>query len=1059
MILSCAFIVNFDIPAAADDWLTEEGNIQNEQLTGELMGYSDGYSAILYDNSNGLPTSEANTIIQSKEGFLWIGSYAGLVRYDGNTFERIDSFSGITTVKCLHEDSKGKLWIGTNENGLFVMDRDKTKHFTTEDGIGSSSVRSIAEDNHGRVYVGTTAGLSVYDEEFNQYYVNDPRVYRVFVQSLSAGENGDIFGITNEGDGFIIRDGRIHYYFSHEDSRYGNITCLSEDPFNPGYVYLERDTGLLLHFAYEDYANTLSLVETYGLVQAQYIAHVNNKLWFCFRNGIGILNGDSVQPLKNLPMDNSIYKMTVDYEGNLWFASTRQGIMKIVPNQFSDIFRKYDLERDVVNSTCIMDDQLFIATDSGLKVIGSDGSVLQELPVTSIRYPSGEYVSDQPANLLSMLDGVRIRSLMLDSQGRLWIAAWRQYGIIRYDHGDIVIYSDENGLYSKNARRVEECDDGTYLAAVTGGVNVIKGDEVVAGYSSEDGIANTEILCVENGDKGEILCGTDGGGIYILKDGKTIHIGENEGLTSGSVMRIKYDPDYALYWVVTGNSLAWISANDYQLHTVDHFPYSNNFDLYKNKDDIMWILSSNGIYAVPTIQLINNKAIDPLYYGISNGLPCIATANSYSWLTEEGNLYIAGASGVARININTPYVNITNLKASVPYIEADDQRIWPDADGNFKIDSSVRKLTIHTYVYNYSLIDPQVTYRLKGFDNSFTTVRRSDLGPISYTNLKGGEYSFIIQLVDQMGGGNKVMSVKITKTKAITEYVWFYVTVISAALLLMILGVRSYIRYTIRKMEKKHKIETENERIRMELNTASGIQHSMVPHDFPPYSDQNEFNIFAVMDPAREVGGDFYDYFMIDDDHLCLVIADVSGKGIPAALFMMMSKIVVQSYASMGPSPADILTRTNEKLCENNPVEMFVTVWLGILEISTGKLTAANAGHEYPFIMKNGQFSLLKDKHGFVIGGMSGIKYKEYDLTLEPGDRLFIYTDGVPEATDANKNMFGEENLLKALNRNPGGTPEDILENVIKAVNDFVKDAEQFDDLTMLCLEYNGKQK
>jgi sigma-B regulation protein RsbU (phosphoserine phosphatase) len=138
---------------------------------------------------------------------------------------------------------------------------------------------------------------------------------------------------------------------------------------------------------------------------------------------------------------------------------------------------------------------------------------------------------------------------------------------------------------------------------------------------------------------------------------------------------------------------------------------------------------------------------------------------------------------------------------------------------------------------------------------------------------------------------------------------------------------------------------------------------------------------------------------------------------------------------------------------------MFVTVWLGILEISTGKLTAANAGHEYPFIMKNGQFSLLKDKHGFVIGGMSGIKYKEYDLTLEPGDRLFIYTDGVPEATDANKNMFGEENLLKALNRNPGGTPEDILENVIKAVNDFVKDAEQFDDLTMLCLEYNGKQK
>ena len=164
----------------------------------------------------------------------------------------------------------------------------------------------------------------------------------------------------------------------------------------------------------------------------------------------------------------------------------------------------------------------------------------------------------------------------------------------------------------------------------------------------------------------------------------------------------------------------------------------------------------------------------------------------------------------------------------------------------------------------------------------------------------------------------------------------------------------------------------------------------------------------------------------------------------------MMSKIIVQSYANTGISPAEILSNANETLSDNNPIEMFVTVWLGILEISTGKLTAANAGHEYPYIMKNGQFSMLKDKHGFVIGGMKGVRYKEYEVQLEPGDRIFVYTDGVPEATNAQNAMFQNDNLLKALNKDPEASPEQILANV--------NDAEQFDDLTMLCLEYKGKQ-
>ncbi len=264
---------------------------------------------------------------------------------------------------------------------------------------------------------------------------------------------------------------------------------------------------------------------------------------------------------------------------------------------------------------------------------------------------------------------------------------------------------------------------------------------------------------------------------------------------------------------------------------------------------------------------------------------------------------------------------------------------------------------------------------------------------------------------------------------------------------------------TLEYVEKVKNITAEKERIGAELSLATDIQAAMLPHIFPAFPDRKDFDIFASMDPAKEVGGDFYDYFLIDDDHLCMVIADVSGKGVPAALFMMASKIILQSCAMLGHSAAGILAKTNEAICSNNEAEMFITVWLGILELSTGKMTAANAGHEYPVIKRpNGAYEMLKDKHGFVIGGMEGAKYKEYELTLEPGSRLFVYTDGLPEATNPDGEMFGTERMLTALNEVLDAAPEEVLKHIRDAVDDFVEDAEQFDDLTILCMEYNGRQ-
>ena len=314
-----------------------------------------------------------------------------------------------------------------------------------------------------------------------------------------------------------------------------------------------------------------------------------------------------------------------------------------------------------------------------------------------------------------------------------------------------------------------------------------------------------------------------------------------------------------------------------------------------------------------------------------------------------------------------------------------------------------------------------------------------------------------MELKDALGRGSKVLSVPIVKEKAVYEQVWFYIVLGMAALLLLSALVGSYVRRKMRALEKKHREEAERERISSELSLATRIQADMLPNIFPAFPERTEFDIYASMDPAKEVGGDFYDFFLVDDDHLCMVMADVSGKGIPAALFMMASKIVIANNAKMGKSPAQILTDTNASICANNRHEMFVTVWLGVLELSTGRLTAANAGHEYPVLKQpDGRFELLKDKHGFILGGMDGIRYKEYELLLEPGAKLFLYTDGIPEAADAGGAMFGTERMLDALNKAPDLTPEQHLKTVRAAVNGFVDEAEQFDDLTMLCLEYKG---
>ena len=259
--------------------------------------------------------------------------------------------------------------------------------------------------------------------------------------------------------------------------------------------------------------------------------------------------------------------------------------------------------------------------------------------------------------------------------------------------------------------------------------------------------------------------------------------------------------------------------------------------------------------------------------------------------------------------------------------------------------------------------------------------------------------------------------------------------------------------------EQIARITAENERIRVELEMASKIQSSALPGVFPPFPDRTDFELYASMVPAKEVGGDFYDFFLIDDDHLALVIADVSGKGVPAALFMMVAKSLIKNQLLSGCDPAGTLGRANLQLCDGNTSKTFVTVWVAVLELSTGKGIVCNAGHEKPALCRSGgKYELLAYKHDMFVGVRKKAQFHAHEFEMNPGDCLFVYTDGVPEATNSRSDMFGEERLVETLNHNQDAKPEEQIRRVHEAVAVFVENAPQFDDITMLCLRYNGKE-
>ncbi len=812
-------------------------------------------SETLYSIKKGYPVSNTNAIVQTADGFIWVGDYNGLFCYDGNKFSKIVP-SKIESVTALFVDSQNRLWIGTNDRGLAVYMNGTFHFFSKDDGLKSNSIRKIIEDSNKNIVVGTADGLVFIDTDFKLRFILDKRLVGKTIRDLACIQNNSIIGITSSGDIFKIHNFFIDKYIDFT-GRYSLKPRSVFFDIHENKIYIGTEENYLIRTDSNIQLNSDSCtrITTAPLRSINKISEIDGYLWICTDNGIGYLNGNKkIIQLCNSVMNNSVEDIMLDYEGNLWFASSRQGVLKVTKSLFTNISFTADFPDMVVNSTAYNEGYLYIGTDKGLYILDSKYNIITN-------------------KLTRFFQGIRIRAIKKDSRNNLWFCTFSDYGLVKYDkQKNIISYTKADGLNSDRIRTVIETQNHTIIVANDGGINVLNNGKVIASYNKSNGIKNTSILSLCEKEDGSILAGSDGNGIYIIHKNGIITSFNSKNLTSSVIMRIRKDPQLPIYWLITGDSLAYMDAEN-TVHIISSFPTHNNFDIYFSNEKTVWILSGNGIYSVDKKELYANQVIHYKYFNIKNGLPTYITPNSRNWLEGNGLLYVAGTNGVFSFNIDYPMkYDESPVKLAIPYVKIDNQLQYID-NGILYIPSSCQKLIIYSFVLSNKLDDQSVEYSLQGFDKTINISSRLKLSPVIYTNLPGGTYNFhlLVQNADN-GSKNNEISLVIIKDKKLWERLSFYLILFIAIIFIAIAIAVLYAKTKTKNLKKK---ETES---RIVLNQVISAFAKVIDYK-DKYTSGHSVRVaqYTVL-LAKELG---YSKEQIEKFHNIALLHDTGKIGIP----------------------------------------------------------------------------------------------------------------------------------------------------------------------------------
>ena len=838
------------------------------------------YVQIEYSQEEGLLSGEANDIEQTKDGKLWIGTYAGLFKYDGTKFKLFQDVPSVKNVNCLYVDEEGRLWVGTNDDGVTIFINEHVMNVIEEEnGLLSNSVKSIVCDSNGNYYIGTTDGISLVSLS------SGVKVTKSFdqiknVMKMSADHNGNVVVVTERGEIYWISDGEIVSSPLESVSDVVAAVHFTED----GRLLIGTTDNKVL--IYDMTMDSPGLIHTVTLKDIEHINSFydtdNNEIFICSDTGVAVLQNDyTYNKLNTNNFTSSIDNMLVDYQGNLWFSSSRLGLLELYQSSFLELFSKIG-ENAVVNSTEKWQGLLFCGTDDGLIIVDENKN------------------SKVDNEISELLENTRIRYLKSDSKNNLWIATAGMgvYKVSENEQGeyDIKNFTEDDGMPGMRFRNVCELADGRIAVAGDYGVAVLQDDSVKQVFTAQNGLDNEKSLCMLE-YKNSYYIGSDGGGIAKIKDDKVVRIiDKKDGLSSNVILRMVYDPFSDGVFIVTSNGLCYISPNG-EIKYLENFPYSNNFDMICDADGISWVMGSAGIYVAETEYLIADAKRDYTLVNSKRGFRSSLTANS--WVCREGDdVYLCCDTGVVKVNMSQYDMSVKSYRMILDYVEVDGIRYEIDRVDAFKLSSQMDRIVFEPEVLNYSMNDPYVSVFMEGYDTEENVCLLSELDKVSYSKLKSGTYIFRISILDGIDG-NVVESSSYTIEKEIEMYQswWFklYVLLISSLVLIWITWyfTRTHTQKTL--LKQKYELEYAKKQIEMGNETILSIARTVDAKDSNTSEHSFRVSEYSVA-IARRLN---YSDEKCENLRQMALLHDIGKIGIPDAILNKPGKLTDEEYEIM----------------------------------------------------------------------------------------------------------------------------------------------------------------
>ena len=833
----------------------------------------DTFLQTVYDAGNGLPGGVANDIAQTKDGILWVATYGGLYRYNGNEFRLMSNFESVKNANCLFTDSEGRLWIGTNDSGLSIcVNTEISNILNSESGLPSDSVRYIAQGENGIYYVGTSNALALVTLS-NGLKVTGVIPEITYAKSISS--NGKyVVAVSDTGRLFLLDGDTIvaRTYLS-----WYSCCQFSED----GKLYAGTISGEV-----EEYDVSEGSFSWKGSMKCGDLGSINSlnfvptgEMIVCAENGAGYITEFFDYKGINLGSFSSCIDHTlVDYQGNIWLTSSRLGLLKLCRSPFVEIYNRFSLEATVVNCVAKWRGVMYFGTDTGIDAVNTELTQRVENVITD------------------GFDGTRIRSLMTDTQGNLWVCTAGNGAICVDGNMMSTSYGAATGALSDKARSSLETSSGDILIASDLGISCVRNGEIAYNLGIEDGLDIPKVLCMLEIDNGVILAGTDGNGIAVIKDEKVLTTLTNEhGLTSGVVMRIVASKDGNGYYIVTSNSLCYMDKN-YNIRCLNNFPYYNNYDVVERDDGMLFVLGSAGIHVIDRDNLLNGGS-DYTLLDYSRGLRLSLTSNSWNYLDEDDNLFLSCGSGVVCFNLNDYSVASRSYRMTLSSIQVDNDYYISSDGETFTLPRGAAKITISPDIANYSPNDPNISLYLEGFDSEPKIMSLSEVTGQVYTNLPRGTYKFHIAILDEKGAVTAENVYTIIKEKEIYDEWWFllYVWVVLIALIVYIawLLFRTQLQRTLniqkRELEvAKRQIEMGNEAIMTIARTVDAKDMNTSQHSFRV----SEYSVLI----AKRLG---FDEEQCEELRKTALLHDIGKIGIPDNVLNKPAKLTDEEYAIM----------------------------------------------------------------------------------------------------------------------------------------------------------------